>query len=91
MIAFLPDDHTPPASRGWLRYAVAGGLLALAAAAVMFAYFHGDVSPSPERARNPEFTASAHASPPREVSPPVPFHEQYGVRALEAAAHIEAF
>ena len=90
MITFLPDDYTPPPSRGGLRYAAAGGLLALAAAAALFAYFQADAPPS-ERARGTSFTAAAHASPLRETSPGVPFHEQYGVRMLEAAEHIEAF
>jgi hypothetical protein len=91
MITFLPDDYTPPPSRGGLRYAVAGGLLALAAAAAMFTYFQVDVPPLSERARSPSFTAAAHASPLPESSAWVPFHEQYGVRALEASEHIEAF
>ena len=90
MITFLPDDYTPPPSRTGIRYAAAGGLLALAAAAAMFAYFQADVPPS-ERARDTSFTAAAHASPLRESAPSVPFHEQYGVRMLEPAAHIEAF
>ena len=91
MIAFLPDDYTPPPSRGAARYRIAVAVVVLAAAAAAVAYIQADVSPLPERARPPEFTASAHAGTPREVSPPVPFHEQYGVRALEAAVHIEAF
>ena len=90
MIKFLPDDYTPPLSRGGLRYATAGGLLALAAAAALFTYFQADVPPS-ERARGTSFTAAAHAGPLRESAPWVPFHEQYGVRVLQAAEHIEAF
>ena len=90
MITFLPDEYTPPPSRSGLRYAAAGGLLALAAAGAMFTYFQADGPPS-ERARSTSFTAAAHASPSRESAPSVPFHEQYGVRMLQAAEHIEAF
>lgn len=90
MITVLPDDYTPPPPRSGLRYAAAGGLLALAAAVAIFTYFQADMS-SPEGAYSAAFTASAHASSPREVSPSVTFHEQYGVRMLEPAPHIEAF
>ena len=90
MITFLPDDYTPPPPRSGLRYAAAAGLLVLAAAVAIFTYFQADVLSS-ERAHSSAFTASAHASSPREVSPSVPFHEQYGVRLLEPAPHIEAF